>query len=158
MVGDDMKKCTKYFFLLILALAITEMFNGVIVFGFNKFLDVKGEFVSVCVSLILYFIFGKVFFSRITDNKSFNKSVIYVAIMIVISYIVSLLLTVLTGSYFLFHMAICSPVGNLLAYPFSEISGLYELLLFIFSPISVLLIWLFSKIGNGKKNQNDLDI
>lgn len=152
-----MKKCTKYFLLLTLALLITEIFNGVIVFGLNKFLDGREEIISVCVSLILYFIFGKVFFSKITDNKSFYKSMIYAAIMIVISYIVSLSLTVSTGGYFLLHMEICSPVGNLLAYPFSEIPVLYELLLFLFSPISVVLIWLFSKIGSRKKLKHSAD-
>lgn len=152
-----MKKCTKYFLLLTLALLITEIFNGVIVFGLNKFLDGREEIISVCVSLILYFIFGKVFFSKITDNKSFYKSMIYAAIMIVISYIVSLSLTVSTGGYFLLHMEICSPVGNLLAYPFSEIPVLYELLLFLFSPISVVLIWLFSKIGSRKKSKHSAD-
>lgn len=59
-----------------------------------------------------------------------------------------------TGIYFIVHMEICSPIGNVLAYPFSEIPILYESLLIIFSPISILLIWLFSKTNIKSKMKN----
>lgn len=148
-----MKKDLKYSLLLLLSIVATEIINGIIVFCLGKFLDGKEEYVIIFVSIFIYFILGKLLFSRITDTESFRKSVIYVSIIIMLSYIVSLGATIATGIYFIFHIMICSPIGNLLAYPFSEISPLYEVLLCVFSPISVLLIFLFSRT---KKSKNDV--
>lgn len=142
-----MKKCFKYSLLLLSSIIAIEIINGIIVFCFDKILNGKEEFVTIFVSLFMYFILGKICFSKLTDRESFRKAIIYVSIAIIVSYILSIGATMITGVYFIIHMEICSPIGNILAYPFSKIPLLYELLLCIFSPVSVLLIWLFSKIN-----------
>lgn len=149
-----MKNSMKYSIWLLLSIIVTEIINGIIVLCFDKFIDGKYTVAIISASLIMYFLLGNMFFSKLTDQKSFGKSAIYVSIIIVISYILSIGATMLTGIYFIVHMEICSPIGNVLAYPFSEIPILYESLLIIFSPISILLIWLFSKTNIKSKMKN----
>ena len=144
----------KYSIWLLLSIIVTEIINGIIVLCFDKFINGKYTVAIISASLIMYFLLGNMFFSKLTDQKSFGKSAIYVSIIIVISYILSIGATMLTGIYFIVHMEICSPIGNVLAYPFSEIPILYESLLIIFSPISILLIWLFSKTNIKSKMKN----
>lgn len=149
-----MKNSMKYSIWLLLSIIVTEIINGIIVLCFDKFINGKYTVAIISASLIMYFLLGNMFFSKLTDQKSFGKSAIYVSIIIVISYILSIGATMLTGIYFIVHMEICSPIGNVLAYPFSEIPILYESLLIIFSPISILLIWLFSKTNIKSKMKN----
>lgn len=149
-----MKNSMKYSIWLLLSIIVTEIINGIIVLCFDKFIDGKYTVAIISASLIMYFLLGNMFFSKLTDQKSFGKSAIYVSIIIVISYILSIGATMSTGIYFIVHMEICSPIGNVLAYPFSEIPILYESLLIIFSPISILLIWLFSKTNIKSKMKN----
>lgn len=149
-----MKNSLKYSIWLLLSIIVTEIINGIIVLCFDKFINGKYTVAIISASLIMYFLLGNMFFSKLTDRRSFCKSVIYVSIIIVISYILSIGATMLTGIYFIVHMEICSPTGNVLAYPFSEIPILYESLLIIFSPISILLIWLFSKTNIKSKMKN----
>lgn len=144
----------KYSIWLLLSIIVTEIINGIIVLCFDKFINGKYTVAIISASLIMYFLLGNMFFSKLTDQKSFGKSAIYVSIIIVISYILSIGATMSTGIYFIVHMEICSPIGNVLAYPFSEIPILYESLLIIFSPISILLIWLFSKTNIKSKMKN----
>ena len=150
-----MKNSLKYSIWLLLSIIVTEIINGIIVLCFDKFINGKYTAAIISASLIMYFLLGNMFFSKLTDRQSFCKSVIYVSIIIVISYILSIGATISTGIYFIIHMEICSPIGNVLAYPFSEIPILYESLLCIFSPISILLIWLFSKINIKNRNSRD---
>ncbi len=149
-----MKNSMKYSIWLLLSIIVTEIINGIIVLCFDKFINGKYTVAIISASLIMYFLLGNMFFSKLTDQKSFGKSAIYVSIIIVISYILSIGATMSTGIYFIVHMEICSPIGNVLAYPFSEIPILYESLLIIFSPISILLIWLFSKTNIKSKMKN----
>ena len=149
-----MKNSMKYSIWLLLSIIVTEIINGIIVLCFDKFINGKYTVAIISASLIMYFLLGNMFFSKLTDQESFGKSAIYVSIIIVISYILSIGATMSTGIYFIVHMEICSPIGNVLAYPFSEIPILYESLLIIFSPISILLIWLFSKTNIKSKMKN----
>lgn len=101
----------------------------------------------------MYFCVGIKIFDKIGDEKTKKYSMIITAILIAVSYPVSEILTIVTGQYYLIHMMICSPIASLMAKPVGGIPYLYELLLVLFSPISVLLIWLFSKIGDRKKSK-----
>lgn len=155
-----MKKELKYSLLFLLSVVVTEIVNGMIVFCLGKFLKGNEEYVIIFTSLLMYFILGRILFSKVTDTGSLRKAVFYASVTIMISYLAALGATAATGIYFIFHIMICSPVGNLLAYPFSELSPLYEVLLCVFSPVSVLLVWLFGRIKkfpmhNSKNDKNN---
>lgn len=117
--------------------------------------DVTIEIILMLFSLLIYYFISKKIFVNFGDSKIQKYSAIITAILVIISYPVSELITQITGEYFIIHMQICSPIAYLIAMPFSTstINHLYEIILMLFSPVSILLIWLFSKIGNRKKKQ-----
>lgn len=170
------KENIKEIFILPIMLIISEVINFIIMFGtreiitkfvseenftyeFFKRLDNISFFVIIIVSLLIYLCVGIKIFDKIGDEKTQKYSMIITAILIVVSYPVSELLTIVTGQYYYFiHMMICSPIASLIAALAGDIPYLYELLLILFSPVSILLIWLFSKIGDKKKKQSDSDV
>lgn len=111
--------------------------------------------VMAIVSLILYYVIGRKIFAKFSSEEK-KYSAIIVSILMVLSYPASELLTEIFGVYFIGHMMICSPLAYVISMFFSEIEINYFLsiiILGLLSPISVLLIWLFSKIGRCKKEE-----
>lgn len=120
---------------------------------FHDAYKIRDNVISVVIdfiSLIMYFIIGRIVFVRFSSEEK-KYSAIIVSALIIISYPASMLLTYLTGDYYIVHMELCSPLCAYLVYPLRNIYGLYEILYTIFSPISVVLVWLFSKIGKKKQ-------
>lgn len=112
--------------------------------------------VMAIVSLILYFIIGRMVFSKFSNEEK-KYSAIIVSILMILSYPVSELLTEISGIYFIVHMIIGSPIAYVIAMPLFEYEINYFLsiiILGLLSPISVLLIWLFGKIGEKKSKNN----
>lgn len=151
-----MKIRLKYSLLLLLSIAITECINGITLLCFSVCFtnSIVPEVAMIIVSLFMYFILGKKFISQLTDKKILRESVLYVSIFIILSNMISIKLTEITGQYYIIVMALCSPIGNILAYPFSDMSPTYDWLLCVFAPVNVVLIWLFSKIKTRKKPDN----
>ncbi len=141
------KNKLKYTFILLLCLAISEIINGIIFvlsLGKDNYFNGSEEGLMILISLILYFVTGKFIVSKFNDKKSKNRALLVTGIIIVLSYLFSMGISINTGQYYLIHMTICSPVGAFMAGPAENIPYLYELLLTLFSPVSVLLIWIFS--------------
>ena len=155
------KNKIRYTLILLLGLVISEIINGII---FVNSLFKKGgvndleEGLMISVSLILYFIMGNIIKRKFNDKRSKDKALLITGKIIMFSYIFSIGLSLSTGQYYIIHMMICSPIAGLITEPVDDIPYLYEMLLTFFSPISVVLIWLFSKIGDRKKKQSDSDI
>ena len=152
-----MKKLfVRSFFMLFITLAVTELINGIIIFYFGEMLPHSGYYLAAVLSVVMYFIIG-IGFSKIGNDKSRKYVLITMTVLIMFSCPFSMIISIATGQYYMLHMMICSPIANLFATPFEETSN-WELIISLLSPISVLLIWLFSKIGDRKKKQSDSDI
>lgn len=150
------KNKLKYTLMLLLSLAITEIINGIIFvvsLGKKDYFNGSEEWLMILISLILYFVTGKFIVSKFNDKKCKDRALLVTGIIIIFSSFFSMGLSISTGQYYLIHMTICSPIGTFLAKPAENVPYLYELLLIMFSPISVLLIWLFSRT---KKSKNDV--
>ena len=118
--------------------------------------DNISDVAMVIISLIMYFIIGRKVFAKFNSEEK-KYSAIIVSVLMVLSYPVSELLTEISGVYFIGHMMICLPLAYVITMLFSEIEINYFLSIIIFgllSPISVVLVWLFSKIG-AKKSKNN---
>ena len=143
----------KQMLILPLALFVTEILNS-IVFGIVCYLTENDEIRLITVaifSLVMYYFIAKKIFVRINDKKTKKYSVIITSVLIMISYPFSQYLTEKTGEYFIAHLVLCSPIANFLVAPFNE--NLSMIFLAIFSPVSVVLIWLFSKLNNLEQDK-----
>ena len=140
----------KKFLILPLALFVTEILNSIIFIAIcNLTINDTIRYIVLAVfSLPMYYLIGKKIFAKITDEKAKKYSAVITSVLIMISYPLSEYLTEITGEYFIVHIAYCSPMANIIAIPFSTFQNdiLSVILITIFSPISVVLIWLFSKI------------
>lgn len=140
----------KKFLILPLALFVTEILNSIIFIAIcNLTINDTIRFSVLAVfSLLMYYFIGKKIFAKITDEKTRKYSAVVTSALIMISYPLSEYLAEITGEYFIVHIAYCSPIANLIGIPLSSIQNdiLSMTLLTILSPISVVLIWLFSKI------------
>lgn len=144
----------KNFFVLFIALAVTEIINGIIIFYFGEKLPYGGYYLTAVLSVVMYFIIG-IGFSKIGNDKSRKYALITIAVLIMISYPLSMIISMATGQYYLIHMIICSPIAYIITPPLDGAIGDYINILL--SPISVVLIWLFSKIGSRKKLKHSAD-
>ena len=147
------KNKIKYTLILLLGLVISEIVNGIIFVNFSNkkgYFKSNEEALTIFVSLIFYFIMGIIVKYKFDDKRSSDKAFIITGKIVMFSYIFSIGLSISTGQYYLIHMMICSPIASLIAGLAEDIPYLYELLSFLLSPISVVLIWLFSKIGSRK--------
>lgn len=153
-----MKKINlKELFLLPVWIFITEILNTIFlsVLGFLSENDTVRYVVLAILSLLMYYYIGKKILVKLNDNKIGRYSFYITSVLIMLSYPFSEFLTRKTGVYFIFHMLVCSPIANLMVMPFDLIDMPYEiaiLLYALFSPVNVILIWLFSKIR--KKSDN----
>ena len=140
----------KKFLILPLALFVTEILNSIIFIAICHLTinDTIRFSVLAVFSLLMYYFIGKKIFAKITDEKTKKYSAVITSVLIMISYPFSEILSRITGEFFIVHIAYCSPIANLIAIPFSTFQNdiLSVILITIFSPISVVLIWLFSKI------------
>lgn len=148
------KNKIKYTLILLLCLTIAEIINAIIfVYSFSKENYFNGFEVEIMasISLILYFFMGIIIHWTFKDKKSKDWALLTTGKIIMFSSFLSMVISMSTGQYYLIHMMICSPIATLMTKPVDDIPMLYELLLILFSPVSALLIWLFSKIGDKKK-------
>lgn len=153
------KKNLKAFILLLIAMFISEILNGIIYYGFYIFVDwsVSDNFIEIICRIIVaifallsYLFIGKKIFSKIDGEKAKRKIVIILTVIIAISYPVSAQFSISYGLFYDVYWSMCSPITYLLLLPFLLIEHampiLYGILFTVFSPISVILIWLFSLI------------
>lgn len=158
-------------FMLSIILLITEVLNF-IVFSFLNFLaiafksyipndifenrDVIIAIILMFVSLIMYYFIGKKIFINFGNDKIKKYSAIITSVIIIVSYPVSEFVTQILGEYFIVHMIVCSPIAYFIAMPFatSEINHLYENILALLSPISVLLIYIVALKYKNKSRNN----
>lgn len=141
----------KKLLILPLALFVTEILNGIIFIAVcNLTINDTIRFIVLAVfSLLMYYFIGKKIFAKIKDEKFKKDTAIIASILILVSYPLSLFIAfVFRIEMLLNHIAYCSPIANLIAIPFSTFQNdiLSVILITIFSPISVVLIWLFSKV------------
>lgn len=169
------KKNLKILLLLLIIIFVLEVLNVIVYSLFNFFIipkifpaiisgekiDVLSHLFVTIFAIITYYIIGKKIFINIDSKNAKCKIAIVLAIIIVISYLI-INFFVFSDLFIAIHWDFFSPVAYTLLLPlqFSEnnIPFLFELLLILLSPISVLLIWLFSKIGDKKKKQSDSDV
>lgn len=166
-LGDHMNKAIlKKTFILPVIMFITEILNTILfialsfcisVLGFESYMlgntysktkDMIIEILLMFFSLLMYYFIGQKIFKNLGDDKIKKYSAIFTSVIIIISYPVSEFLTQITGEYFITHFVVCSPIAYLMSIPFSAstINHLWESVLALLSPISVLFTWLFSKI------------
>lgn len=168
------KKDLKSFFVLLISMAISEVLN-MILYVFSYFLVVdlnKKYYISdsvaeytdiICLviisafSLLSYFIIGKNVLCKFSEKNKRNALIILAIFTLIFCMFIrfngfGVLFGVLIGSLCL---EACSPIPYLLfsLFSLSNYDTLFFLeLLYIFcTPVSVVLIWLFSKIGGHKK-------
>lgn len=115
--------------------------------------EVISYIVLIIFSLFSYYYIGKKIFVKLGSKNTRQYVAINSSIIIMLSYPVSEFITQITGEYFTIHLMVCSPIAYLMAIPFSKNEITFVVVLVLFSPISVLLIWLFSRT---KKSENDV--
>lgn len=172
------RKNLKYFLLLLLSMLISEILNGIVYLlsyhfiswdrlvekGFISYMtadnvDIISRVLVAIFAIFSYAFIGKIILCKFTDEVYKRKAVIILAVIIVLSYLLVAYFSIQSGWFFYsIHWSMCSPIAAVLLLPFQfmekTIPMLSEILFVLFSPISVLLIWLFSKInikGNKKK-------
>jgi len=165
------KKNLKYFLIVFLSLIIAEILNG-IVFLISYFsveqlvnksilpkmseenIDIICQIVVAIFAIIQYLFISKKVFCKHSDEKTKRNVLIILAVIIAVSYPLSAHFSILSGLFYSTHWSMCSPIAYVLLLPLmgKEIPILYGILFTILSPISVLLIWLFSKIKIKRNN------
>ena len=164
----------KIFILLLFAIFILTIMNGIVYYSFYFFIDwynskdalymsqdnidIICRIVVAIFALLSYWQIGKKIFSKINTEKGKKRITIILGVMIAISYPLSAQFSISYGLFYDIYWSMCSPIAYVLLLPllFKEHTTplLSEMLLTIFSPISVVLIWLFSKIKTRKKPDN----
>lgn len=140
------------FILLPFLLFVSELIEIVIGMLLNSFIsnNTLWNITISIVSLVLYYIIGSKFFCKVKNDKMKVYSLCFTVLLILGSCILSIVLSYTKTDMFLFHLTFCTPVANTLVslFPVDKFDYLYEVLIVLFSPLSVLFTWMFSK-ANG---------
>lgn len=159
------KKDLKYFLILFLSLLVTEILNEIVFlisyFSVDKLvnkailpkmsmenIDIICRILVAIFAIIQYLFISKKVFCKHSDEKMKRNVLIILAVIIVVSYPLSARFAISSGLFYSTHWSMCSPIAYVLLLPLMNkgLPILYGILSTILSPISVLLIWLFSKI------------
>lgn len=163
------KNILKKTVILSLSLFITEIINVLICILFRLLIKDKILFychnllmkydrltdvLMVSISLIMYYFIGRTVFAKFSSKEK-KYSAIIVSILTIISCLVAAVISNIVGGYYMTHIIFCSPlptvIGNYITNFNLSNNLLGAFIIIFFTPISVLLIWLFSKIGKKKQ-------
>ena len=171
------KKYIKCFFVLLLSMIVLEILNGIVYLftyftlnsiitkGFIPYIteesvDIICRITVAVFSIISYFFIGKKILGKYDDNKYKRNVLIVLAVTIALSYPLAAYFCIQIGLFYSIHWSMCSPVTYILLSPIllieETIPLLYEILFTLLSPISVLLIWLFSKTKVNQESDGSL--
>lgn len=170
------RKDLKYFFILLISMAISEILNGIVYlssyFLIHNFIakdlmsHISGESIDIICRILVvifavlsYLFISKKIFCKFSNERSKRIALVSLSVIIVLSYLFARFFSPMGELLNSIHWSMCSPVTYTLFLPFymtgTTIPLLSDLLLALLSPISVLLIWIFSKIN--MKNSNSVD-
>lgn len=173
------KKDLKHFFILLISMVVSEILNGIVylssysLIGYfitkdfisyvtEEKIDIICRIIVAIFAVISYFFISKKVLCKFGNEKYKHIALVLLSIIILLSYPLSAHFSILSGWFYSIHWSMCSPIAYVLVLPFllleKTIPILYEILFVLLSPISVLLIWLFSKIGNRKKKSEDSSV
>lgn len=152
-----MNKKFKIFIILPLMLLGTEILNSLILLLPSYFASADIKYIIMpLVSLVMYYLIGRNVISKIIDDKYFKISAVATSLLLIFSCLFSEYLTEKTGEYLIIHQITCSPISNLILWPFGwflqfdKIQIVYSIL----SPISVLLICIVALKYKNKSRNN----
>lgn len=170
------RKDLKYFFILLISMVVSEILNGIVYlssyFLIHNFIakdlmsHISGESIDIICRILVvifavlsYLFMSKKIFCKFSNEKSKHIALVLLSIIIFLTYPLSAYFSILSGWFYSIHWSMCSPVADVLLLPFlfleETIPMLYEVLFVLLSPISILFIWLFSKINIRNRNSGD---
>ena len=141
----------KYYIILPALLLILEIIN-IGVFDLLSMIyhnDKLNYLIISTISITGYYIIGNSFYRKIIKENAQELSLVLTIIIILLSYIVADVLSLYGMDDLLFHLVFGSPVANYITYFFNinKYAYMYEIIVTILSPVSVVLIVIFEKIG-----------
>lgn len=144
-----MKKILE-FFVLPVAHLLTIIVGSIIMILCERFNCEKNitTFLILLFALIIYYFFGARYFNKIDDRKIKLYSCLFTSAVLILIYTIVFILSYTVSSAGLFIVALGSPFADLIAglFPVEKYKYLYEVLVSVLSPISVLIIIFFAKI------------
>ncbi len=170
------RKDLKYFFILLISMVVSEILNGIVYlssyFLIHNFIakdlmsHISGESIDIICRILVvifavlsYLFMSKKIFCKFSNERSKHIALVLLSVIIVLSYLFARFYSSMVGLFNTIHLSMCSPVAYALYLPFlmteNTIPLLSDLLFILLSPISVLLIWLFSKINIKNRNSRD---
>lgn len=170
------KKDLKYFFILLISMVISEILNGIVYLSsyslieyfITKILisymtaekiDIICRIIVAIFAVLSYLFMSKKIFCKFSNKRSKHIALVLLSVIIVLSYLFARFSSPMGGLLNSIHLSMCSPVAYALYLPFlmteNTIPLLSDLLFILLSPISVLLIWLFSKINIRNRNSGE---
>lgn len=156
MFVSEILNCIIY--LLFLSLINQLIANGVIPPISGEKTDIISRIIVAVFALLIYYLVGKTIFSRIGDERAKRNIAILMSIIIALSYPIIAHFSIMFEIFYSIHWSMCSPIADVLLLPFTftknTVPILFEVVFILLSPISIMLIWLFSKV-NVKKNTAD---
>lgn len=170
------RKDLKHFFILLISMVISEILNGIVYLSsyslieyfITKILisymtaekiDIICRIIVAIFAVLSYLFMSKKIFCKFSSERSKHIALVLLSIIIFLTYPLSAYFSILSGWFYSIHWSMCSPVADVLLLPFlfleETIPMLYEVLFVLLSPISILFIWLFSKINIRNRNSRD---
>ncbi|MBQ8981741.1 MAG: hypothetical protein IJ077_09060 [Eubacterium sp.] len=150
-----MKHKFNYYLILPASLLIAEVINISVFYLLSAFFhnDKLNYLIVSIISIAGYYIIGNCFYRKIITENAQKISVVITIVTILLSYIFVDVLSFYGIDYFLFHLAFGSPVANYTTYFFNinKHAYLYEIIVTVLSPVSVVLIAFFEKLGRRNK-------
>lgn len=166
------RKDLKHFFILLISMVISEILNGIVYLSsyslieyfITKILisymtaekiDIICRIIVAIFAVLSYLFMSKKIFCKFSNERSKHIALVLLSVIIVLSYLFARFSSPMGGLLNSIHLSMCSPVAYVLYLPETTIPLLTDLLLALLSPISVLLIWLFSKINIRNRTSRD---